>query len=223
MLSRRSHLTLLGLWLTSVSRPTWAQASVEALFDAVRTDDGRAVLLYMIRGVNPNALNAKGEPALVMAVREESWKAVDSLLQYPALNLNARNAAGETALMMAALRGHLNWVKTLMARGAVNNPPVPDTPGTTEPTRQWTALHYAASAVDSAPCVDWLLKQGADPNARSPNGTTPLMMAARYGSDVSLDLLLKAGADKTLLNDKGLSAADFARASDRAFMIKRFP
>ena len=46
--------------------------------------------------------------------------------------------------------------------------------------------------------------------AASPNGTTPLMMAAQYGSNEAVQLLLDEGADPTLKNQLGLTAADFA-------------
>jgi ankyrin repeat protein len=41
------------------------------------------------------------------------------------------------------------------------------------------------------------------------------MMAARYGSEDAVQLLLKRGADARLRNDLGLSAADFARQAGR--------
>jgi ankyrin repeat protein len=66
-----------------------------------------------------------------------------------------------------------------------------------------------------------LLDKGAPVNARSPNGTTPLMMAARYGSEQSVDLLLARGADPTALNDRQLGAADFARQGGREALAER--
>jgi hypothetical protein len=41
------------------------------------------------------------------------------------------------------------------------------------------------------------------------------MMAAQYGSEASAELLLQRGADPRIRNDRGLSAADFARLSNR--------
>ena len=40
---------------------------------------------------------------------------------------------------------------------------------------------YLASINGSAPMIDKLLKAGADPNERGPEGETPLMLAARNG------------------------------------------
>jgi hypothetical protein len=52
-------------------------------------------------------------------------------------------------------------------------------------------------------------------NARSDNGTTPLMMAARYGNGDLVPLLLKAGAEPRAANEQELTAADFAQRSGR--------
>ena len=60
-----------------------------------------------------------------------------------------------------------------------------------------------------------LLDKGAAIDSRSPNGTTPLMMAARYGDEQGAHLLLARGADARLRNDQNLSAADFARTGGR--------
>ncbi len=56
-----------------------------------------------------------------------------------------------------------------------------------------------------------LLDHNAYIDAESPNGSTPLMMAARYGSIDGARLLLDEGADATIKNEQGLTAADFAR------------
>jgi hypothetical protein len=69
--------------------------------------------------------------------------------------------------------------------------------------------------------VALLLDKGAPVDARSPNGTTPLMMAARYGAEPSVDLLLQRGADPKLKNDRQLSAADFARQGGREALAQR--
>jgi ankyrin repeat protein len=52
-------------------------------------------------------------------------------------------------------------------------------------------------------------------NAASPNGSTPLMMAAQYGAEASVKLLLERGADAKVRNQRDLRAADFARLAAR--------
>jgi ankyrin repeat protein len=63
--------------------------------------------------------------------------------------------------------------------------------------------------------VALLLEESAYIDAESPNGTTPLMMAAQYGEPDVLRLLLKEGADARLRNQQQLTALDFARRGAR--------
>jgi ankyrin repeat protein len=104
--------------------------------------------------------------------------------------------------MLAALHADLPLVKRLYTLHARINRP------------GWTPLHYAASGTDEG-VSEWLLRQGADINARAPNGNTPLMMAAKYGPYDLAKKLLAAGADPKLRNEQGLGAADFAQAAGR--------
>ena len=63
--------------------------------------------------------------------------------------------------------------------------------------------------------MELLLDENAYIDAASPNGTTPLMMAAHYGSPAAVKLLLEAGADPTIRNQLGLTAIDFAYRANR--------
>jgi uncharacterized protein len=79
-------------------------------------------------------------------------------------------------------------------------------------------LHSAAAA-HSVPIARRLLERGAPVNARQGAGEagfTPLMEAAYNGQRDMVDLLLEHGADRTLRDDKGLTAADHARHNGHA-------
>lgn len=182
-----------ALGLAAVAGP-----AEDELLIAAQRDDGKRVMVLMLRGADPNARNAKRQTALHVALSQESERALKSLLEHPGLDVNAINQAGETPLMLAALKGRVDWAESLLARGALVNEP------------GWNALHYAASG-PSPDLVSWLLAKGAEIDALSPNGTTALMMAAGYGPLTSVERLLKAGADPTRRNQQGMSAADFAR------------
>lgn len=179
-----------------------------AFFRAVNLDDERAVRQWLAAGGDPNRADSRGQTALILALRDESFKVAAVLLDHPATQVDATNAAGETALMMAALKGHLAWVQRLVARGAVIR------------RDGWTPLHYAASG-GGFEVVRWLLDQGAPIDALAPNRSTPLMMAARYGASESVELLLARGADPRPRNDRGLDAADFARGAGRDALADR--
>ena len=104
--------------------------------------------------------------------------------------------------MLAALRGQEDVVRKLIARDAAVNKP------------GWTPLHYAATNGQIA-IMKLLLENYAFIDAPSPNETTPLMMAAMYGSTQGVELLLAEGADPLLKNQQGMTAADFAQRGQR--------
>jgi ankyrin repeat protein len=182
--------------------------SYEDFFRAVNIDNDRTVRSLLASGFDPNTRDERGQVGLFLAMREGSSKVATALLAHPDTKIDAANAVGETPLMMAALRGNLDWSQRLIERGG-------------QLARDgWTPLHYAASGPEPK-VVALLLDRGAPIDALSPNRTTPLMMAARYGDEASADLLLARGADAKLRNDPGLSAADFARLAGRDALADR--
>lgn len=68
-----------------------------------------------------------------------------------------------------------------------------------------TALHYLVIE-NEIPEVEWLLKQGADINARCNSETTPLMYAAQLGYVEMVQLLIRSGAMLNLLDNFGETA-----------------
>jgi ankyrin repeat protein len=180
----------------------------EDFFHAVSRDDGRTIATLLQRGFDPNSRDEQGQAALYVVLRQPSPAAAEALWAHPALDINATNAAGESPLMMAALRGNLVWATKLVARGAKVH------------LEGWSPIHYAATGPEPE-LVRLLLDKGAPVDARSPNGSTPLMMAARYGSEASVDLLLARGANPKLRNQRDLTAADFARMDGRDALAQR--
>jgi uncharacterized protein len=176
--------------------------SLVDFFRAVNVDDTRTIAGLLERGFDPNTVNDKGQPALFVALRDESFKVAELLLAHPSIKPDLPNAANETPLMMAALRGQIDWATRLLARGAALE------------REGWAPLHYAASGPEPR-MVGALLDKGAAIDAPSPNRSTALMMAARYGSIDAATLLLARGANPRLRNDQGLAAADFARRAGR--------
>lgn len=175
-------------------------------FRAVNVDNDRTVTELLARGFDPNTKSESGQVALFLAMRDDAPKVAAALLASPALNVDAANATGETPLMMAALKGRLDWAKKLVERGAKVHQP------------GWAPVHYAATGPNTE-LLAMLLDRGADINALAPNRNTPLMMAARYGPENNVKLLVQRGADKKLINERNLSAADMAKTGERAWLV----
>ena len=189
-----------------------AQAgSFDDFFTAIRRDDGAAITALLRRGFDPNTRDANGQIGLVLALQLGSLQAAPPLLAARNLDVQAKNRAGETALMMAALKGHTAAVQALLARDADVN------------QTGWTPLHYAASGPQAgqAAIIALLLEHHAYIDAASPNGTTPLMMAAQYGAAESVQRLLDEGADPSLKNQLGLTAVDFALRAQRKDLAEK--
>lgn len=204
----RKHLKRLTQLVAAACVCVAVQAQPTAdFFKAVAIDDAQTLRSILAGGFDANAIDARGQTALHLALRDESPRVVEALLAQPGLRIDAVNANDETPLMLAALRGNRAVVETLMARGARINRP------------GWTPLHYAASGPDPR-IVGLLLDRGADIEAPSPNRTTPLMMGARYGAQGVAELLLQRGADPRKRNDAGKSAADFAQMGGRDYLVK---
>lgn len=203
---------ILGMAAAALLAGAALPAAADALEDfrtAIVRDNDRAIVNLLLRGMDANTVDAQGQPALVRALRLESWRAADALLLAPGLNVDAANPQGETALMLACNKGRLDFVQRLLAKGAAVNRP------------GWTPLHYAASAdhPDSVAIARLLVQEHyAYIDAASPNGSTPLMLAAQYGSQAMVELLLEEGADVQLRNQLGLNAIDFAQRSQRGYL-----
>ncbi|UVW27104.1 ankyrin repeat domain-containing protein [Massilia sp. H6] len=186
---------------TAAAAAAATPAQLAAFFRAVELDDVNKVERLLAGGIDPNEINpVGGEPALVIAVREDAMRVLATLVAQPGIDLQAQAMNGNTALMMAAYKDRRQAAAILLARGA------------TIKRSGWTALHYAAAS-GSAPIARLLIKQAANLDAVSPRGSgayTPLMMAAREGKAQVARLLLEEGADPARTNGEGLSAARIA-------------
>lgn len=171
-------------------------------FRAIMGDDARSVQSLLQRGFDPNTVNPEGVPALMLALRVPAPKVADVLVGWPQTKVEVRNAQDESPLMLAALRGQLDLVKKLVERDADVN------------KTGWTPLHYAATG-GHVPVIEFLLEHSAYIDAESPNGTTPLMMAAMYGSPEAVKHLIQAGADLQVRNGANMTALDFAQRGNR--------
>ncbi len=172
---------------------------IEKFRSAIRTGNIASIEDFLDEGLTPNVMMGNGDTAFTYAMRADQPRVAKLLLDSGKLNVNKPNRFGETPLMMAVFKGDKTIFEALLERGANPNG-----------SKNWTALHYAAAS-GMNDFVKKLLELGADPNAQTKAGVTPLIMAARKPSRETVLTLLRAGAYRDYCTDRGLSPADFAR------------
>jgi ankyrin repeat protein len=195
---------------------TFAQTAdqVADFTKAAKFDDVSEVQSLIKAGVSPNTLDPKGNPMLIVAIRDKSIKVAELLIANPATDVNLANKSGENPLMMASIEGELPLVETLVLKkkADVNK-------------SGWAPLHYACTT-GKLIVAQFLVANGAKVNALSPSDTTPLMMAVSSGNDQLIKFLLDNGADLRMRNHEGYSAIDvaslFSKEDIREGLISRW-
>jgi ankyrin repeat protein len=141
------------------------------------------------------------EEALRQAALEGIIEQVKSLLDHGA-KVDAPDADGHTALMFAAFNGHSDVILLLLDQGAALD---------RRDLMGRTALLYASTG-PFPETVKILLDKGAKPNVvDSDEHFSPLMHAAAEGNLAVVKVLIKHGADLSLVDVDGDDAESFAR------------
>lgn len=112
--------------------------------------------------------------------------------------------SGPVLIHTCGFSGNVNIIKMLLAKGA-------DIHATSKHPTQ-NALH-AASYKNNASAIPVLIQAGLDVNTPDSNGQTPLILAARLGWLNTVKVLLAQGADISIRDHKGKTAADYALES----------
>ena len=190
------------------SLQTFAQtpSQAEDFAKAAKFDDVSEVKSLISKGVSPNTVDSKGNPMLVLAIKDRSAKVTELLLQNRNIDVDLSNKYGETPLMMASIEGDLPVVKTLVLQNKARLDHI-----------GWTPLHYAC-AKGNLDVAKFLVANGAVVDSNALNGTTPLMMAVQSGNEDLIRFLLENGADIRLRNTQGFSAIDIADIYDKPWI-----
>ncbi|MBU3580021.1 ankyrin repeat domain-containing protein [Polynucleobacter sp. 73C-SIWE] len=173
---------------------------------AAKFDNVSEVNLLLKKGINPNTVDANGNPMLILAIRDKSTNVIDALLNDKRIDVDLSNKSGETPLMMASIEGNLPLVKTLVLGHKAQLDHI-----------GWTPLHYAC-AKGHLEVAQFLVANGAIVDSLSAGNTTPLMMAVQSGNEQLVKFLLEKGADLQLKNANGLTAIDIADIYDKPWI-----
>ena len=162
----------------------------------------------LARGADPDTVDRNGDPVLVdrRARRQRRRRSTSCSRRAPT---STRGTA---------------FGDTRADGGGARRPPRPRQEAARARRRRESAgldaLIYAATGGHDE-VVRYLLAEGADIDAASPNGTTALMMAAREGRASTVDLLIARGADVNHRNENGASALDWAQRGKDPAMVER--
>ena len=196
-----------------------------ALHVAAREGHVDIIELLFTNGADINAESETGATPLVLAAENGKIEALQFILQHKdkIVNIEARGAGGGTALHVAAIKGHADVIELLLTNGADINaesetgatPLVLAAENGKIEALQFilqhkdkivnieargagggTALHVAAIK-GHADVIELLLTNGADINAESETGATPLVLAAENGKIEALQFILQH-KDKTV-------------------------
>ena len=146
-----------------------------------------------------NSPDSDGHTALMWAARRDDTESLNLLVQAGA-DVHLRNHRGMPALHHAARASREESVRLLLSAGA--DPRQLDTFG------GWSALHQAAYSANPAGVgkVKCLIQAGADPDAKTKLGGTPLQRAAFTNNALVAKALLDNGADIRTVDNDGDSA-----------------
>jgi ankyrin repeat protein len=147
---------------------------------------------------NINAQDSEGRTALAWAAARSDVAAVKTLLEFQA-DPNACCPRGQSALHLAAQNPSLQCTEVLRA--------LLDAHADVNCVDYWrrSALLYAGCNQDDPPCLEHLIKAGADLNVRDIRERTPLGYACRMGKDRVARYLIKQGADLDIPDNWGLT------------------
>ena len=161
----------------------------------------REVTAALQAGADPNQVTASNHTPLLLGAQNTAGVVAALLAAGADPNIKG-GGEGSTPLMLAVCcekPDTVEKVRLLLEAGAA----VDDR----NDARAWTALIYAAARRDNTAAAALLLEAGADVNAKSDIGLTPLLKACSAGSPLSfIHLLLAAGADTKAVTDGGVTA-----------------
>jgi len=181
---------------------------------AVRNRNSDLAEMLLKAGADPNLPDSDGVTPLVHAINRNHVPSINLLVEHGA-DIDKLDREGYTPLEVAIGEDKLFAARALIEAGANVN----SGNGTQKVTPlmliasqlapQARATHLAAGPTPVDIARD-LIEKGADVNAQSASGVTPLMVAAGHNNGPMIGLLLAKGAKPATKNNVGKTALDIA-------------
>ncbi|MBP6963953.1 MAG: ankyrin repeat domain-containing protein [Armatimonadetes bacterium] len=179
------------------------------LHAAIRTGDEEMVRAILLAGGDPNTPNSQGDSPLEDAICRGSVDVAQTLIAF-----GAKKDDPGRLLRRAAWAGHIPAAEFMLKEGAnVNDRAKSESGGNS------TALH-AAVVANRPDMVDFLVRNGADPNFADGAGHTPLHLAAESVYTQMTKTLLAGGAKVGMRSKTGETALHRAAAYGRTKTVE---
>ncbi|XP_065835337.1 putative ankyrin repeat protein RF_0381 [Oscarella lobularis] len=161
-------------------------------------------------GINIELQNNRGKTPFLLACANGNAALVDLLIS-KGCNRLAESKSGRGALALAILARQFEMTKKLVEMGFDVNQPCGEV--------GYTSLHWAVSK-ESNQIVNFLIEKGANLEAKTKTGRTPIMITVYKGNVDLLDLLISKGCDVRAKDECGHGLLVAAVWGERVDMFK---
>lgn len=156
-------------------------------------------------GIRQRQREEAADPLVCMLTSAVGNNNVDEVKEILAkgVDVNGFDEMGRTALLTAAQKRYISIVQLLLEAGA--------DPNLGDDERDQTPLMVAIGASEQSRSIcSLLIAAGANVNAQTTDGMTPLMWAAQFGNLEITEMLIRFNADASLKDIDGKTALNYA-------------